>query len=142
MAAVTAGRFCFTITALASSLGSFASDWSTTHLFNPRWPPHAKFHNGQTLSMGVCLALGVLYFTWVKPTYATSIKEEEDCTTMAAVFGSLYWLTGLSAWFYPNSAGIDPEFGKGFPQLPFFSAWWGICGLGYVLEMRRLAGLQ
>ena len=27
------------------------------HLFNPRWPPHAKFHNCQTMVMGIFLGL-------------------------------------------------------------------------------------
>ena len=71
-----------------------------------------------------------------------SIEEQKECVRLAAVFGSMYWLTGLSAWFYPNTSGIDPEFGTGFPQLPFFCSWWGICGLAYILEMRRLGGIQ
>lgn len=142
MAAFTAGRFCFTIVALASSAGSFISDWSRTHMFNPKWPPHAKFHNAQTLSMGVCLALGVLYYTWIKPSGGLTIEDQKECVRMAGVFGSMYWLTGLSAWFYPNTAGIDPEFGTGFPQLAPFCVWWGFCGLGYFLEMRRLSALE
>jgi hypothetical protein len=27
------------------------------HMSNSRWPPHAKFHNGQTISLGVFLGL-------------------------------------------------------------------------------------
>jgi len=44
----------------------------------------------------------------------------------AAVFGSLYRISGLSAILYPGSAAIDPEFGdpKTFPQ------FWLFTGLG------------
>lgn len=91
--------------------------------------------------MGVFIAGAILYFTWVKPDAAMDIQQQKECVRMAGVFGSMYWITGLSAWFYPNTAGVDPEFGKGFPQLPFFCAWWAICGLGYWLEMTRLDSL-
>lgn len=142
MASFTAGRLCFSLVALAGSVGSFISDWSVSHMFNPRWPPHAKFHNGQTLSMGVYIALAIVYFTWIKPDSALmSIEEQKECVRIAGIFGSMYWLTGLSAILYPNTAGVDPEFGKGFPQLPFFCTWWGLCGVGYWLEMRRLGNL-
>src|ERR1700712_117763 len=43
-----ASHILITLSTLATTIGSFAADWSPTHVFNPRWPPHAKFHNGQT----------------------------------------------------------------------------------------------
>lgn len=91
--------------------------------------------------MGVFIAGAITYFIWIKPGGALNIEEEKLCTRMAGVWGSMYWATGLAAWFYPNTAGVDPEFGKGFPQLPFFCVWWTICGVGYWLEMRRLNAL-
>ena len=36
------------------------------HLFNPRWPPHAKFHNAQTMLLGIffgTLVLVILFAT-------------------------------------------------------------------------------
>jgi hypothetical protein len=30
------------------------------HLWNPAWPPHAKFHNAQTMLMGLCNAFATL----------------------------------------------------------------------------------
>jgi hypothetical protein len=36
------------------------------HLFNPHWPPHAKFHNAQTMLMGIVsgsLSLVILFGT-------------------------------------------------------------------------------
>ena len=139
MAAVTAGRVCLTVSALGSSVGSIIADWNHTHLFNKKWPPHAKFHDGQTISMGVCLALGVVYFTWIKPGYDLNAEDQKECVRMAGVFGSMYWITGIAAYFFPNAAAVDPEFGKGFPQLPPFLTFWSFCGLGYWLEMRRLS---
>ena len=34
------------------------------HLWNPWWPPHAKFHNGQTMLMGILggsISLAILF---------------------------------------------------------------------------------
>lgn len=34
---------------------------ASQHQHNPAWPPHAKFHNGQTMLMGIGLGLLSLY---------------------------------------------------------------------------------
>ncbi len=31
------------------------------HIHNPRWPPYAKFHNGQTMLLGIGLGLFSLF---------------------------------------------------------------------------------
>ncbi|MGV9367501.1 DUF6640 family protein [Amycolatopsis sp. NPDC003731] len=33
-------------------------------MFNPAWPPHAKFHNGQTMSLGLTLGATSLWQLW------------------------------------------------------------------------------
>ncbi len=36
------GRILLTIYAAALLFGAVIADWNHTHVFNPRWPPHAK----------------------------------------------------------------------------------------------------
>ena len=108
------GKALLSLSALAQIVGPFFADFNHTHVKNPRWPPHAKFHNGQTMSMGLGLGLATLYYT-----HRSSSSKDEDIFT-AAIFGSLYWITGLSAILYPGSLAVDPEFGTGFPQLFIF----------------------
>ena len=55
-------RILFTLAAIGLIVGAHAADSSPSHLFNDRWPAHAKFHTGQTLSMSVLLALLRLFF--------------------------------------------------------------------------------
>lgn len=45
------GRILLALVAVVTSVGGYIADWNETHVYNPRWPPHAKFHNGQTMSM-------------------------------------------------------------------------------------------
>lgn len=128
------GRLCFTLTALGQILGPFIADFNETHVKNPRWPPHAKFHNGQTMSMGLSLGLATLYYTYRQVPQAL----KPDNLFIAAILGSLYWITGMSAILYPGSLGIDPEFGEGFPQGWAFSVLAAIPWLGYWVEIKKL----
>ncbi|KAG8532060.1 uncharacterized protein KY384_003697 [Bacidia gigantensis] len=115
MPAITPGRICLTLTGLATAIGPYVADWNKTHVKNPKWPPHAKFHNGQTMSTGLCLGLLTIYYTWQPYTAATAFSLRT-----AAIFGSLYGATALSGILYPGALAIDPEFGEGFPQGPLF----------------------
>lgn len=37
------GRILLTVDAVTLLFGAWAADYNTdTHIFNPRWPPHAK----------------------------------------------------------------------------------------------------
>lgn len=136
MSAIPAGRLLLSTVAAFQAAGPFLADWNETHIYNPRWPGHAKFHNGQTMSMGLLLSLAMFHFTWRSdPGAAASV----DSARTAAIFGSIYWLSGLSAWFYPGSLAVDKEFGTGFPQLPLFSGLTALSWLGYWLEARRFA---
>ena len=74
------------------------------HLYNPAWPPHAKFHNGQTMLMGIVngtIALVVLFA--VHPLTLPFFL-------VATAAASAYWLTMLLAPLFPGTAWSDPEF--------------------------------
>ncbi|CAN8103899.1 unnamed protein product [Discula destructiva] len=125
------GRLLLTVDALGLVLGAWIADYnSPSHIFNPRWPPHAKFHCGQTIGLSTALGAATLFFTWRPLLVAgTSREVARDSIRMAAFTGSVYWATGLTAILFPGSAGLDPEFGgPGFPQMPAFVGL-GACGL-------------
>ncbi|KAJ8061660.1 hypothetical protein OCU04_009461 [Sclerotinia nivalis] len=155
------GRILLTLSALSQGISPFIADWNETHIYNPRWPPHAKFHNGQTMSMGILLCLVTLYYTWRFPINSTANpkakvekKEQEsesselrmrremmrDSMVTAAIAGSLYWVAGLSAILYPGSRATDPEFGDGFPQAVIFPLFGGMAVAGAWLEVKGLRG--
>ena len=84
------------------------------------------------MSMGVLLSAAMIYFAWRKDPAGTN-----DSLRTAAIFGSLYWISGLSAALYPGAKGLDPEFRQNFntdnPQFPVFSAFLGASWLAYWL---------
>jgi hypothetical protein len=137
MPEITAARAYLTLNAVFTGIAPFKADWSHTHVFNPRWPPHAKFHNGQTMSMGALLGLATLYYTW-----RSDPARGTDSIKTAAIFSSLYYIAAISALFYPGSLAVDPEFGTGIPQLPLFAVLPTISLLAYWLESRRVSGLK
>ncbi|MFL6289210.1 MAG: DUF6640 family protein [Actinomycetes bacterium] len=59
------GRFLLTSIAASTTVGGFVADWNRTHLFNPEWPPHARFHDALTVAMGALLGACGLYFLLV-----------------------------------------------------------------------------
>jgi hypothetical protein len=142
--ALTPGRILLSLVSLTTSLGPYLADWNATHVLNPNWPPHARFHNGMTMSTGLCLGILTAYFAW-RPTWRSQHSEgmtEKESITIAAVMGSLYWVAAMSAIFYPGARWVDPEFGEGAPQLPIFLGAPGVAVLGWGLEMGRLNSLK
>jgi hypothetical protein len=49
-------RMIFTALGIFLAVGSHLADYNETHIFNPRWTQHAKFHGGQTLMFSILLA--------------------------------------------------------------------------------------
>ncbi|EHK50166.1 hypothetical protein TRIATDRAFT_180782, partial [Trichoderma atroviride IMI 206040] len=113
---------------------AYLADWSHTHVLNPRWPPHAKFHNGQTMSIGAINAALVVYLL---STRVNSSETEKSLVFVAAVVGSSTALAGLSAILYPGTAWTDPEFDTGAliaPQAYVFVGNLMFTWVGYMLE--------
>ena len=131
-------RSLLTIVGLVTCAGAYLADWNETHIYNPRWPPHAKFHNGQTMSMGLALGTATLYYLW-RP-----LKDEtaKDNLHTVMIFASLYWITQLSAICYPGTMFADPEFGETFVQVYLFVVLSTLVGVGYIFEMRRIKGTR
>lgn len=125
-----AGRILISIVALYSAGGSYLFDWNHTHIYNPHWPPHAKFHNAQTMLLGTCMGLLSLWTLWVQRT------EGGVRLRYASLLAAFYWVTQAGSLLFPGTALVDPEFGyPGMPpvQLIVDVVMLGILAVGYFL---------
>lgn len=110
-----AGRLTLTFAAAATAITPFLADWNHTHIYNEKWPPHAKFHNGQTLAMGALLSAASIYYTW-------RLQNGARANIGPAVgFGSVYWIGQSLAFAFPGVAWTDPHLlkpGQSLHQFP------------------------
>lgn len=97
-------QLIFSVIGVTLPLAAHKADMNHTHIYNPRWPPHARFHNGQTLSMSILLGGLTTFLAWM---------PSSDVPTMiwaVAASASLYFISQSMAILYPNTSYFDPEF--------------------------------
>jgi hypothetical protein len=139
---LNASRAVISFVAVFTSLSPFLADFNQTHVFNPLWPPHAKFHNGQTMTLGLICGVISLYFLWFR-----RVSTDIENLKMSCSFAALYWLAMAPAILYPGTAFSDPEYGGlqsfslvGVPvtQLHMDFLIFIILGICYYRESNRL----
>jgi len=139
------GKVLISSAALFPSIGAFLADWNETHLFNPKWTPHAKFHDAQTITLAAEAAAISLWQLW--GTGKKTGKQGFSRLRWATVFSSLFWLTLPPAILFPGTLLVDPDNPtqpKPIAGIPVNQVT-GIAAVllplliaGYILEKRRL----
>lgn len=123
-------RVLLTVSAAVTGICPYVFDFNESHVYNPQWPGHARFHNGQTMSMGVFLGLATIWKTWF---------DNKDDLLTAGVLASAYYVTMFSAYYYPGSTGFDSpqDAPMSFPQILVIVPNVAAIGLAYWLEQKR-----
>ena len=63
-----AGRGLLTLANVITAVAPVAADWNNSHIFNQRWPSHARFHGVVALTMTSTLASLNLWSLWSDST--------------------------------------------------------------------------
>ncbi|MEH2412487.1 DUF6640 family protein [Nostoc sp.] len=139
----TIGKILISLVAIFTGVSPYLADWNITHIYNPAWTPHAKFHNAQTMVLGAMLGFLAIYCLWFRQGITKKQKLNE-----ATVLTSLYWLAQLPAILFPGTALVDS--GINHVQMPKILGVvlnqlildiiviFPLIALGYYLENRAL----
>lgn len=106
------GRFILTFVLVGGAILSFVLDWSSNHLLNPLWHPHARYHSAILLFVYAGEAGVGTWLLWRES------KEPAVAFTAASLLSLSYW----TPFFYvpillPTSSywagipGHEPRFG-------------------------------
>lgn len=124
---ITAGRVLLSVVSAWTAIGPYVFDWNETHIYNPSWPAHAKFHNAQTMSYGALGGIVSVATLWSRRGAPSRAQF-----ALAAGAESAFWVTQVSALAYPGSKMQEPpETGK--PQLIIASVMLGLTGAALAL---------
>jgi len=103
--------------AIETGVGSFIADFSSTHVFNPHWNPHSRFH----AAVGVLVSAGLMVLSLVC-TWRRS-GDVRFNVQMGACLAALFMGSFIPAGALPGSGYEEPGlprpmlFGVMAPQL-------------------------
>ncbi len=108
-------KVIFTVLATITVVVPMIADLNATHLTNPRWLPHARFHAAVLYLGTTLLNLGILYLLW-----GSYPGQGSPLIAWIAAWGPLsFWGMFLPALLFPGVStwpdGVTPP--KNFPLL-------------------------
>jgi len=96
------GRGLLTVANVITLAAPVAADWNDSHIFNQRWPSHARFHGVVALTMTSSLARLNLWSLWSNST------DRRTSRLFAAAIPVGYWAPFLMAPLVPGAGVDDP----------------------------------
>jgi hypothetical protein len=102
-----AGKILLTVAVIATMLGPAVVDFNDSHVFNPDWPPHARFHAVMLLAVGIGMSIGALWLLWRRSS--RSATDLRVATAVPVVVWGAYFVPllvpGTSVEEYPGEVG-------------------------------------
>lgn len=98
------GRVILISLAALTATGGFIADLNKTHLFNPNWTPHSKFHDAMTILLATMLGSGSIYLLQKKD------GDKDLQLKIAALLPASFWTAMLGSFAFPGAKGIEAEF--------------------------------
>ncbi len=96
------GRGLLTLANVITVAAPIAADWNDSHIFNERWPAHARFHGVTALAMTAALSSLNIWSIW------SSASDRTTARLSAAAVPVAYWAPFFLAPAVPGTAVDDP----------------------------------
>ncbi|HMF65487.1 MAG TPA: DUF6640 family protein [Edaphobacter sp.] len=110
MRRITLAKVLMTFVLLGGSALSFVLDWSSNHLLNPLWHPHARFHGALALFLLAGVSVTATWLIWRQS------KEPEVAFAVATAVSVAYWTPLFyvpfllpSATWWAGRPGAEPR---------------------------------
>jgi hypothetical protein len=95
------GRSLLTLANAITVAAPLAADWNDSHIFNKRWPGHARFHGVTALAMAVGLSSVNIWSVWSRR------GDQSTARFFAAAVPVAYWAPFFVAPLVPGTAVED-----------------------------------
>ena len=115
------GRLLLSLILAIVGFGSIPVDFNSTHIFNPVWPPHARYHDVMLLTVWAGLAPMALWLLWrrsAEPQIGLIVTTLVPLISTGAFFVTLL-VPGASPMLSPD---LPPPELAGVPILPNLAA--------------------
>lgn len=96
------GKSLLTLANVITALAPLAADWNDSHIFNKRWPAHARFHGVTALAMTTTLSSANIWSVWSGDGSQAAVRF------FAAAVPVAYWAPFFLAPMVPGTAVDDP----------------------------------
>jgi len=96
------GRGLLTLANVITVAAPVAADWNDSHIFNERWPGHARFHGVTALAMTATLSSLNILSIW------SNGSDRATARVFAAAVPVAYWAPFFLAPLVPGTAVDDP----------------------------------
>jgi hypothetical protein len=96
------GRGLLTLANMITVAAPVAADWNDSHIFNERWPAHARFHGVTALAMATALSSANIWSIW------SGRDDRATARFFAAAVPVAYWAPFFLAPLVPGTAVDDP----------------------------------
>jgi hypothetical protein len=96
------GRSLLTLANVITAAVPLAADWNDSHIFNERWPAHARFHGVTSLVMSTALSSANIWSLW------SGDSGEARARFFGAAIPVAYWAPFFVATLVPGTAVDDP----------------------------------
>jgi hypothetical protein len=96
------GKSLLTLANVITAVAPLAADWNDSHIFNERWPAHARFHGVTALAMTTTLSTANIWSVW------SGDGSQAAGRFFAAAVPVAYWAPFFLAPMVPGTAVDDP----------------------------------